>query len=108
MAAFWAEMGMTYLEINKLPCLHEFDIPKGINVYSICRTKLNWHDRFLCFVIFNVFRCMKLYCTFFYFTCTRGDTEKNQKNFSIETTSANPRIVLCSVVYRRCIAQTLV
>jgi hypothetical protein len=35
MAAFWVEMGMAYLEINKLPCLHEFDIPKGINVYSI-------------------------------------------------------------------------
>jgi len=32
MAAFWAEMGMTYLEINKLPCLHEIDIPKCINV----------------------------------------------------------------------------
>jgi hypothetical protein len=28
MAAFWAEMGVTYLEINKLPCLHEIDIPK--------------------------------------------------------------------------------
>ena len=46
---------------------------------------------------------MKLYCTFLNFTCMRGDTEKNQKNFSIEPTkciSANPRIVLCSVVYR--------
>jgi hypothetical protein len=29
-----------YLEINKLPCLHEIDIPKCINVYSIYRTKL--------------------------------------------------------------------
>jgi hypothetical protein len=26
MAAFWAEMGVAYLEINKLPCLHEIDI----------------------------------------------------------------------------------
>jgi hypothetical protein len=40
--------------------------------------------------------------------CMRGDTEKNQKNFSIEPISANPRIVLCSVVYRRCIERTLV
>jgi hypothetical protein len=23
MAAFWAEMGVAYLEINKRPCLHE-------------------------------------------------------------------------------------
>jgi hypothetical protein len=28
MVAFWAEMGVTYLEINKLPCLHDIDIPK--------------------------------------------------------------------------------
>ena len=35
-----AEMGVAYLEINKLPCLHEIDIPKCINVYSIYRTKL--------------------------------------------------------------------
>jgi hypothetical protein len=27
-------------KINKLPCLHEIDIPKCINVYSIKRTKL--------------------------------------------------------------------
>jgi hypothetical protein len=40
MTAFWAEMGVAYLEINKLPCLHEIDIPKCINVYSIYRTKL--------------------------------------------------------------------
>ena len=40
MAALWAEMGVAYLEINKLPCLHEIDIPKCINVYSIYRTKL--------------------------------------------------------------------
>jgi hypothetical protein len=32
MAAFWAEMGVAYLEINKLPDLHEIDIPKYINV----------------------------------------------------------------------------
>jgi hypothetical protein len=25
MAAFWAEMGVAYLEINKLHCLHEID-----------------------------------------------------------------------------------
>jgi hypothetical protein len=35
MAAFWAEMGVAYLEINKLPCLHEIDIPKCINVKNI-------------------------------------------------------------------------
>jgi hypothetical protein len=40
MVAFWAEMGVAYLEINKLPFLHEFDIPKCINVYLIYRTKL--------------------------------------------------------------------
>jgi len=40
MATFWAEMGVAYLEINKLPCLHEIDIPKCTNVYSIYRTKL--------------------------------------------------------------------
>ena len=45
---------------------------------------------------------------FFNFTCMRGDTEKNQKNISIEPISANPRIVLYSVVYRRCITRTLV
>jgi len=28
MAAFWAEMGVAYSEINKFPCLHEIDIPK--------------------------------------------------------------------------------
>ena len=32
MAAFWAEMGAAYLEINKLHFLHEIDIPKCINV----------------------------------------------------------------------------
>jgi hypothetical protein len=37
MAAFLA---VAYLEINKLPYLHEIDIPKCINVYSIYRTKL--------------------------------------------------------------------
>jgi hypothetical protein len=36
MAAFWAEVGVAYLEINKLPCLHEIDIPKCINVYLEC------------------------------------------------------------------------
>jgi hypothetical protein len=40
MAALLAEMGVAYLEINKLPCLHEIDIAKCINVYSIYRTKL--------------------------------------------------------------------
>jgi hypothetical protein len=40
MAAFWAEMGVAYLEINILPCLHEIDIPKCINVYLIYRTIL--------------------------------------------------------------------
>ena len=79
----------------------------SFRVYLIYRTKLGVIG---CFVLSFLicFRCMKLYCTFFYFMCMRGDTEKNQKNFSIEAISANPRIVLCSVVYRRCIAQTLV
>jgi hypothetical protein len=27
MVAFWVEMGVAYLEINKLPSLHEIDIP---------------------------------------------------------------------------------
>jgi hypothetical protein len=39
MAEFWAEMGVAYLEINKVRCLHEIDIPKCINVYSIYITK---------------------------------------------------------------------
>ena len=43
-----------YLEINKLPCLHEIDIPKCINVYSIYRTKFDC-DWFFCFIIFNMF-----------------------------------------------------
>ena len=33
MVAFWAEMGVAYLEMNKLQCLHEIDIPKYINVW---------------------------------------------------------------------------
>jgi hypothetical protein len=33
-------MGVAYLEINKLSCLPEIDIPKCINLYSIYRTKL--------------------------------------------------------------------
>jgi hypothetical protein len=37
-----------------------------------------------------------------------GWYRKKQKKISIEPISANPRIVLCSVVYRRCIARTLV
>jgi hypothetical protein len=41
MVEFWTE-------INKLPCLHEIDIPKCINVYSIYRTKL---DMIGCFVL---------------------------------------------------------
>jgi hypothetical protein len=32
MVAFWAEMGVAYLEINKLHCLHEIDTPMCINV----------------------------------------------------------------------------
>ena len=40
MVAFWVEMGMAYLEINKYPYSHEIDIPKCVNVYSIYRTKL--------------------------------------------------------------------
>jgi hypothetical protein len=30
MAAFWAEMRVAYLEINKLPCLHEITLHKII------------------------------------------------------------------------------
>jgi hypothetical protein len=41
--------GVAYLEINKLPCLHEIDIPKCINVYSIYRTKLGVISFFLVF-----------------------------------------------------------
>jgi hypothetical protein len=51
MAAFWAEMGVAYLEINKLSCLHEIDIPKCINLYSIYRTKLGMIG--FCFIIFK-------------------------------------------------------
>jgi hypothetical protein len=37
----------------KLPCLHEIDIPKCINVYSIYRTKLGVNDFFvLLFLMF--------------------------------------------------------
>ena len=105
MAAFWAELEVAYLEINKLPCLHGIDIPKCMNVYSIYRTKLGVIGFFvLSFLI--CFRCIKLYFSFFY-TFMRGDTEQIKKN-SIEPISANPRICLCSVVYRRCITRTLV
>jgi hypothetical protein len=54
MAAFWGEMGVAYLDINKLPCLHEIDIPKCINVYSVYRTKLGVIGFFF-FIIFNMF-----------------------------------------------------
>ena len=54
-SAFWTEMGVAYLEINKLPCLHEIDIPKCINVYSIYRTKLGMIGFFvLSFLIFYI------------------------------------------------------
>jgi hypothetical protein len=66
MAAFLAEMEVAYSEINKLPCLHEIDIPKCINMYSIYRTKLGV-IAFGFFVLSYVFRCMKFYCTFFLF-----------------------------------------
>jgi hypothetical protein len=31
MAAFWAEMGVAYFEINKMHCLHEIDIPTSFD-----------------------------------------------------------------------------
>jgi hypothetical protein len=79
-------------------------------VYSIYRTKLGVNgDWFLCFIIFNMFLDVRNSTVlYFYFTCMRGDTEKNRKNFSIEPISANSRMVCWSVVYRRCIARTLV
>jgi hypothetical protein len=43
MAAFWAEMGVAHLEINKLTCLHEIDIPKCINV-TLHKTILGFAD----------------------------------------------------------------
>jgi hypothetical protein len=43
-------------------------------------------------------RYMKLYCTFFKFYVYEQWYRKNPNNFSIEPISANPRIVLCSVV----------
>jgi hypothetical protein len=75
MAAFWVEMGVAYLEINKRPCLHEIDIPKCINVYSIYRTKLGVIGFFvLSFLMFlDIWNSTVFY---FYFTCMRGDTEK--------------------------------
>jgi hypothetical protein len=59
MAAFWVEMEVAYLEINKLPCLHEIDIPKCINVYSIYRTKVGVIGFFvLSFLIPSRYICM--------------------------------------------------
>ena len=91
MVTFCAEMGVAYLEINKLPCLHEIDIPKCINVqfrvYSMYRTKLGVIG---CFVL-SFLLCFQMYeTTFFYFTCMKGDREK-----IIEPISAN----LCFIIF---------
>jgi hypothetical protein len=62
-------MGVAYLEINKLPCLHEIDIPKCMNVYLIYRTKLGVIGFFvlsflICFYtpIFKLGRIMVYQC----------------------------------------------
>ena len=151
-------MGVAYLEINKLPFLHEFDIPKCINVYLIYRTKLG----VIGFFAFSFLICFQMYETLLYFfLILHVGYRKNKKKISIEPILANPRnaradpgfqvmrgalkkialsgrrcenfwgisceksrfytkksyyfppwirpwIVLCSVVYRRCITRTLV
>jgi hypothetical protein len=65
----------------KVPCLHEIDIPKCINVYSIYRTKLC----VIGFFVLSFLICFQMYETLlyflFYFTCMRGDTEKIKKTF---------------------------
>jgi hypothetical protein len=62
-------MGVAYLEINKLPCLQEIDIPKCMNVYLIYRTKLGVIGFFvlsflICFYtpIFKLGRIMVYQC----------------------------------------------
>jgi AraC-like DNA-binding protein len=61
---FW----VSYLEINKLPCLHEIDIPKCINVYSIYRTKLCVIGFFvlsflICFQMYETLLMARFYAT---------------------------------------------
>jgi hypothetical protein len=34
MAAFWVEMGVAYLEINKLPCLQEIDTTQNAAILT--------------------------------------------------------------------------
>jgi hypothetical protein len=43
MAVFWAEMGVAYLEINKLPCLHTSSIYYTTHENNpwICRYRFN-------------------------------------------------------------------
>ena len=77
----------------------------SFRVYSIYRTNLGAIGCGFVLSFLICFKCMKLYCTFLNFTCMRGDTEKIKKTFSIKPISANPRIVLCSVLYRRRIAR---
>ena len=75
-----------------------------IRVFNI--ENKTWRDWFLCFIIFNMFLDVwNSTVLLFYFKCMRDDTEFFLKNFSIEPISANPRIVLCSVVYRRATVQ---
>jgi magnesium-transporting ATPase (P-type) len=69
---------------------------------SDLRTWVTLYVLYVCLVVIFLFLSLYFCPSLIY------DTEKNQKNFSIEPISANPRIVLCSVVYRRCIARTLV
>ena len=85
--------------INFLVYMKSTYIPKCINVYSIYRTKLG----VIGFFVLSFLICFQTYETLLYFlsyfTCMRGDTEKNQKNFSIEPISANPKdcFVQCSI-----------
>ena len=65
-------MGVAYLEVNKLPSLHEIDIPKCIKVqfrvYSIYRTKLGVIS---CSVL-SFLICFQIYETLFHLTYIQG------------------------------------
>jgi hypothetical protein len=76
----------------------------SFSVYLIYRTKLGVIGCFVLSFFFLMYETTVLFLIYVY----EGQYRKNKKNFSIEPISANPRIVLCSVVYRRCIARTLV
>ena len=70
---------VAYLEINKLPCLHEIDIPKCINVYmySIYRTKVGVIGFFV--LSFLMFLDAWNSTVLFFILCVQGVIQKKIK-----------------------------